>query len=34
MEDVDLFMMRYDKNQDKKLLFSEFAKAFTPIDEY
>ena len=32
--DVDLFMGRYDKNGDKRLLFSEFTKAFTPQDDY
>lgn len=32
--DIDLFMARYDKNNDKKLLFSEFTKAFTPLDDY
>ena len=34
MGDIDLFMARYDKNGDKKLLFSEFTKAFTPLDDY
>ena len=28
------FFQRYDKNQDDKLSFEEFAEAFTPMNEY
>ena len=34
MPEIELFMARYDKNNDKKLLFSEFTKAFTPRDDF
>lgn len=34
MEDVDLFLARYDRDQDRKLRFSEFCDAFTPMDKF
>ena len=32
MEDVELFMKRYDRNEDRRVKFSEFCAAFTPMD--
>ena len=32
MSDIDLFLARYDRDQDSKLRFSEFCDAFTPLD--
>lgn len=34
VEDLELFIKRYDKNSDARLRFSEFCEAFTPIDAY
>jgi Ca2+-binding EF-hand superfamily protein len=34
VEDIELFIKRYDKNNDRKLRFSEFCDAFTPLDAY
>ena len=33
-EELDLFIKRYDKNNDLRLRFSEFCDAFTPLDNY
>ena len=32
IEDVDLFVRRYDRDEDRHLRFSEFADAFTPLN--
>lgn len=34
IEDIELFMVRYDKNNDRKIRFSEFSAAFSPLDSY
>ena len=34
VEDLELFIKRYDKNEDRRLRFSEFCDAFTPLDAY
>ena len=34
LEDVDLFLARYDRDNDRKLRFSEFCDAFTPMDKF
>jgi hypothetical protein len=34
IEDLELFIKRYDKNNDRRLRFSEFSDAFTPLDAY
>ena len=31
-EEVELFMTRYDRTQDRRLTFSEFSEAFLPVD--
>ena len=33
-EELDLYIKRYDKNNDKRIRFSEFSDSFTPIDAY
>ena len=33
-EELELFVKRYDKNNDLRLRFSEFCDAFTPLDNY
>lgn len=33
-EDIELFFARYDTNQDSRIRFSEFCKAFEPQDSY
>lgn len=32
MEDIELIITRYDKDNDMRIRFSEFADAFSPID--
>jgi Ca2+-binding EF-hand superfamily protein len=34
MEEIDLFLQRYDTNGDRRLTFTEFAKAFESHDQY
>jgi len=34
VEDLELYIKRYDKNNDHRLRFSEFADSFTPLDAY
>jgi len=34
LEEIDLFMARYDRNKDRRIKFSEFCTAFAPIDPY
>lgn len=34
MEDIELFVVRYDKDHDRRLKFSEFSYAFTPLDPF
>jgi Ca2+-binding EF-hand superfamily protein len=34
IEELELFVKRYDKNNDLRLRFSEFSDAFTPVDAY
>lgn len=34
VEELELFIKRYDKNNDRRLRFSEFADAFSPLDNY
>ncbi len=33
-EELDLYIKRYDKNNDKRIRFSEFSDSFTPSDAY
>ena len=33
-EEVELFITRYDRNNDRRLTFSEFSEAFLPTDSY
>jgi Ca2+-binding EF-hand superfamily protein len=33
LEDIELFMARYDRDSDRKLRFSEFCDAFTPLNK-
>jgi hypothetical protein len=33
-DNIDLFMLRYDKDEDGKLRYSEFCDAFLPIDSF
>ena len=34
MEDIELFIARYDKNADRRIRFAEFSAAFTPVDPF
>jgi hypothetical protein len=34
MEEIELFMTRYDRTHDRRLTFSEFSDAFLPMDSY
>lgn len=34
MQDIELFMARYDRDRDRNLRFSEFCDAFTPFSKY
>jgi hypothetical protein len=34
MEDIELYLARYDKDKDRRIRFSEFASSFSPIDPY
>ena len=34
IEELELFIKRYDKNQDSRIRFSEFTDSFTPLDPY
>mmetsp|Transcript_7231 Transcript_7231/g.5496 ORF Transcript_7231/g.5496 Transcript_7231/m.5496 type:complete len:192 (+) Transcript_7231:183-758(+) len=34
MDEIDLFVARYDKNNDRRIKFSEFVYAFAPVDPY
>ena len=33
-EDVELFIARYDRDNDRKISFLEFSMAFSPIDPF
>ena len=33
-EEVELFITRYDRDQDRRLTFLEFSEAFLPQDPY
>jgi Ca2+-binding EF-hand superfamily protein len=34
MSDIELYVARYDKDQDRRLKFSEFAYSFAPLDPF
>lgn len=34
IEELELYIKRYDKNNDMRLRFSEFSDSFTPVDAY
>jgi EF-hand domain pair len=34
LEEVELFMTRYDRTKDRRLSFTEFAEAFLPADPF
>lgn len=34
LDELDLFVKRYDKDMDHRLRFSEFCEAFLPLDSY
>jgi hypothetical protein len=34
IEDVELYLKRYDKNNDSRIRFSEFCDSLTPVDAY
>lgn len=33
-EDIELIFARFDRDQDRRIRFSEFALAFTPLEPY
>jgi len=34
LEELELYLKRYDKNQDNRIRFSEFCDSFSPVDPY